>query len=302
MKPRLSIILVVYNMQRAALRAISSLLPDYQQNIHPDDYEILVVENGSTEPLDHQSVTEMGASIRYFYLDNPPSSPAFAINFAAQKARGDILCIMVDGAHMLTPGVLFRALEVFSLRDDPLVLAPAFFLGPGPQTETIYSGYNEEEEDRLLATINWRKSGYRLFEIGVPYRLDFNGFRPKYFWFIQQFESNCIFVKKSTFEAIRGCDERFDIPGGGLLIPDLYRRLCDLDSTQIFQLLGEASFHQVHGGISTNVPPDAQMEQWERYSEQYVSIRGKEFEVSLQPVEFYGHMPNKFAKKLMVTG
>jgi glycosyltransferase involved in cell wall biosynthesis len=302
MQPQLSIILIVHNMQRAAPRAIASLCAAYQSGIDSSRYEILVVENGSKDRLSATEIEEMAPNIRYFYLDSPPPSPAFAINFAAEKARGDTLCLMVDGAHMLTPGVLRHALEIFRAKSNPLVLAPAFFLGPGPQTETIYQGYNEEGEDKLLAGISWPENGYRLFEVGVPYRIEFEGVRPKLFWFVKQFESNCLFMRRDSFHAVNGCDERFDIPGGGMLIPDLYRRLCDQADAEIVQLVGEASFHQVHGGISTNVDPQSQAGQWERYSSQYEAIRGNEFVVSPKPVSYYGHMPNQHARKLMLTG
>ncbi|PCJ15711.1 MAG: hypothetical protein COB04_12680, partial [Gammaproteobacteria bacterium] len=44
---KLSIILIAYNMQRAAPRSIQSLLAPYQQGIDANDYEVLVIENGS---------------------------------------------------------------------------------------------------------------------------------------------------------------------------------------------------------------------------------------------------------------
>ena len=38
-------------MTREAPRTLRSLSPGYQQGIHPDDYEVIVVENGSSAPL-----------------------------------------------------------------------------------------------------------------------------------------------------------------------------------------------------------------------------------------------------------
>src|SRR5690606_7281715 len=117
--------------------------------------------------------------IRYFYLENPPPSPAYAINYAVKQARGDVICLMVDGAHMLTPGALSYGLDLFLSLANPVVLAPQFFLGHTTQTESIFEGYNEEKEDALLEEIGWPADGYRLFEIGVPYRLEPRGKRPK---------------------------------------------------------------------------------------------------------------------------
>ncbi len=299
---KLSIIIVVYDMQRAAPRSIQSLTTPYQQGIDAADYEIIVVENGSGSPLDADSVRAIAPNVRYFYLENPPPSPAYAINFGVGQSSGEVLAIMIDGAHMATPGVLRWGLVPFSYEPNPIVTAPRFFLGPESQVESVHKGYDEAEEDRLLQSIDWPSDGYRLYEIGVPYRYNFPNGPPKLFWFLPQFESNCLFVRRASFEAVGGCDERFDIPGGGCLMPDLYRELCEMDDSAIIQILGEASFHQVHGGISTSATREQQQEQWEVYTRQYEEIRGRPFEICHKDREFVGHMRNKIAAKLMLTG
>jgi glycosyltransferase involved in cell wall biosynthesis len=300
---RLSVVVIVYNMQRAAPRSLQALSSAYQLGVDPAEYEIIVVENGSPQPLDAAQTEALGPNFHYHYLADPPPSPAYAINYGVSRARGEVLAVMVDGAHILTPGVLRHALDMFAARRNPLVVTAPFFLGPGPQTQTIADGYSEMEEDRLLTSIDWPNAGYRLFEIGVPYRIvEDPETRPKLFWFVRQFESNCLFMRKTSFEAVGGCDERFDIPGGGMLLPDLYRQLCRLEDSEIIQLLGEASFHQIHGGVSTNTTAADQREKWNSYLVQYQSIRGEPFEVSKKPLQFYGHMPNRQASILMKTG
>lgn len=300
---RLSIILIAFDMQRAAPRSVQSLLMPYQQGIHANEYEVIVVENGSRHRLNAEQITALAPNVHYYYLDDPPPSPAYAINFGARQAQGEVLCIMVDGAHMLTPGVLAYGLDLFGMLANPIVMTPAFFLGPGPQMETVFQGYDEIAEDKLLDSINWPDNGYQLFSIGVPYRIDENPqTRPKLFWFVRQFESNCLFVRKQAFEAVGECNEQFDLPGGGLLLPDLCRELARLDDSVIVQLLGEASFHQVHGGISTNTTKQRQREKWESYLQQYEQIRGEPYVVTDKPLRYYGHMPNYHASKLMKTG
>ncbi len=300
---KLSVVIVVFDMPRAAPRAIESLMTPYQQGINALDYEVIVVENGSSQPLQEAQIAALGSNIRYFCLQDPPGSPAYAINFGVEQAQGEVLCIMVDGVHILTPGVLSYGLDLFTTLANPIVLTAPFFLGPGPQMETIFEGYDEATEDTLLAKIAWPNKGYRLFEIGVPYRIvEDPETRPKLFWFVRLFESNCLFVRKEAFKRIGGCDERFDLPGGGILLPDLYRQLSRLDDTDIVQLMGEASFHQIHGGISTNTSTELQREKWNSYLEQYQAIRGEPYEVTQKPIRYYGHMPNHQARKLMKTG
>lgn len=300
--PKLSIILVVYNMQRAAPRSIRSLLVPYQQDIDSDSYEVIVVENGSSEPLDKASIEAMSPNIHYYYLQDPPPSPAYAINYGVSRARGDVLAIMIDGAHMVSPGLLRWCLAPFSYEPNPVVTAPRFFLGHESQVESVHKGYDEQQEDALLESIEWENNGYGLFEISVPYRYDFEDGPPKLFWFVRQFESNCLFVRKSSYLAVGGCDERFDIPGGGCLMPDLYKELCEMDDARIVQVMGEASFHQVHGGISTSSTREQQKQQWAVYTQQYEQIRGKPFKVSQKYQHYIGHMPSRQARNLMFTG
>ena len=44
-------------------------------------------------------------------------------------------------------------------------------------------------------------------------------------------------------------------------------------------LLGEATFHQLHGGKSTNAPLENQHDNWNRWTSQYATIRGRPYEV-----------------------
>ena len=66
-----------------------------------------------------------------------------------------------------------------------------------------------------------------------------------------------------------GLDERFALPGGGLANHDLYRRACALDSIELVVLLGEATFHQYHGGVATS-----RRLSWDEMHEEYQAIRG----------------------------
>jgi hypothetical protein len=298
----LSIIMVAYNMPREVPRSVLSATVPYQRQVDGLDYEILVVENGSSEPLDQSELESIAPNVRYFRLDNPPPSPGYAVNFAVERARGEVLAIMLDGAHMLTPRVLFFGLSPFRYHSNPVVSTPPFFLGPGAQPDTVPQGYNAAQEDRLLRDIRWPEDGYRLFDIGVPYRYEFKDGPPKLYWFIPRFESNCLFARKASFEAIGGCDPRFDLPGGGCLLPDLCRELGEMPDAVPVQLLGEASFHQVHGGISTSASREGRQEQWARYTAQYQQIRGRPYHICRKPLEFVGHMPNKAARDLMLTG
>ena len=289
---KLSVIVIAYDMQREIPRTLQSLTRDYQQGVSDLDYEVLVMDNGSPQPMDSTTIAAFGDAFHYHYLQSPPPSPAHAMNRGAELARGDILCFMIDGAHLLTPGVFQHALASFRAFGEAVVLTRYFFLGPGHQNDTITQGYGQQEEDRLLKKINWPHDGYRLFEIGAPLR----GEADKITWFNKMAESNCLFLSKSLYRHIGGVDERFDIPGGGFVNLDLYKRAADYPASQPVLLIGEGSFHQVHGGTTTNVTPEERDARVAHYKAQYREIHGCDLEASTKHVHYLGHLPTPASK------
>lgn len=270
-RPRLSVIVIAHDMRREAMRTVCSLLPPYQHGITLDEYEILVIDNGSTAPLDASEIHALGPNVRYTFLEDAPPSPAHAINHGVAHTTGDLVAIVIDGACLLSPGVLsaaFLAARAFPL---PVVATRYFALGPGIQRETMLVGYDRVVEDRLIESIGWPADGYRLFEVASP--LTFSG--PHEHWFRAWFESNCLVLPRSVFERLDGFDERFDLPGGGLLNMDSFRRACELPDTQPVQLIGEGVFHQIHGGITSNVTDEDAAAKLRLYSSQYAALRAR---------------------------
>jgi glycosyltransferase involved in cell wall biosynthesis len=291
---KLSIIVVAYNMTREIPRTLQSLGKHYQLGCEQLDYEVLVIDNGSARPLNQQAVKSCGPHFSYHYLDNPPPSPAHALNFGASQSSGEILGFMIDGAHLLTPGVFKLALGAFAALHNPVVMTRYFFLGPKAQNESILEGYDQQAEDALLTGIDWPRAGYRLFEIGCP--LQGKGNLQKITWFNKMTESNALFLRRSTFDAIGGANEAFDIPGGGFLNMDMYREAVDLPGADPVQLIGEGSFHQYHGGTTTNVSPEERDNKVKQYEQQYHDIRGRDLAVSDKDVFYFGHLPTEHSK------
>jgi hypothetical protein len=56
-------------------------------------------------------------------------------------------------------------------------------------------------------------------------------------------------------EQVGGFDEKFVSAGGGLTNLDFFNRVNERNDINPVMLLGEATFHQFHGGTATNVPP-----------------------------------------------
>ena len=280
----LSVVVAAFNMRRAARRTLHSLSRSYQWGIDDLDYEVIVVENGSDpeQRLGEDLIRSFGTEFRYIDVgENASPSPAGAINrgIAASTARN--LALMIDGAHLLTPGVLHYAMEGLSTYEPAAVIAKHWYVGPGQQPATVAGGYDEELEDLLFAEIDWPTDGYRLFEIG-----QFIGSRD---WFDGDWESNCLFVPRSLVEQAGGMDESFSSPGGGFVNLDFYDRMVCSPGVNVVSMLGEATFHQVHGGTTTNVTEPSKLV--DSYRNEYAELRGRRFHVPLQRAHYVGKLP-----------
>jgi hypothetical protein len=263
---RLSVVVVAYNMARELPRTVLSLSPAMQQGIDSDDYEVIVVDNGSDPPA---AVDEAWGGARLMRIDDGQPSPASAINRALQVAEGDLVGVMIDGARLASPGLLAGALRASSLHRRPVISSLGFHLGPEVQMTSVAAGYDAHEEDRLLAGSGWESDGYRLFEISVFAGSSAHG------WFAPIAESNALFMAPALWDELGGYDERFVSPGGGLVNLDTYARACALPDSQLVLLLGEGTFHQVHGGVATNAPSHDR----QAFRDEYELVRGFEYQV-----------------------
>jgi glycosyltransferase involved in cell wall biosynthesis len=272
-KPKISVILVAYKMSREVPKTLASLAINYQQNIKEQDYEIILVENFSDDLLDSKALSEKYPNLRYFLNTINPSSPAYALNYALKKSRGLHIAFCIDGARMFSPGVLDGISKVASLYKNYVLAVHSFHLGYEVQNLSVPKGYNKEVEDKLLESVSWLDNGYRLFEISVFATSSSGG------WFSSIAESNCIVMPKKSALVLNGYCEDFITLGGGYANLDFYKRAQALSNHQLVYLLGEGTFHQVHGGVATNKPNPP----FNQYLAEYKRIRGKNYSISELP-------------------
>lgn len=284
---RLSVVVVVYDMAREAPRTLRSLSAACQTGVDPGSWEVVVIDNGSPQPLGASRVTALGENFRYHYIEDADPSPAGAVNLGVSMSRGELVGIMIDGARLASPGLLGWAQRALSLYRRAVVTCPSWHLGPKQQQLSVTEGYDKDEEDRLLDSIGWPGEGYRLFEIASLAATSARG------CFLPAIESNSLFLHRALFDRLGGYDTAFDLPGGGLVNLDFFKRAGSAAGDQVVTLFGEGSFHQLHGGVSTSTPLLDNRRNVEVWKQQYQRIRGTPWVAPRYQPVYLGELPSQ---------
>lgn len=277
---KLSIIVICHNMRREASRTLRSLSRALQIGIDGIEYQIIAIDNGSSQPLDSSEVRRLGSEITHVNLETSAVSPVGAVNLGAQIASGDYIAVIVDGARMASPGLIRTSLLATQLASEPFVFALSWHLGPKIQNISMLEGYDQAAEDDLLAGIAWPADGYRLFEISTIAPSSeggfMNGVPPECSWFC---------MKRTTFLEMGGFEPGFASPGGGLVNHDFRNRALQIPGITPIGVIGEGVFHQFHGGVATNVPLSEHP--WESFDTEYRRLRGSNFAPIPAPEPLY---------------
>ncbi len=283
--PVVSLVVIVYDMPAQAEITLRSLLPSYQIGANTRDYEVIVVENRSAHLLDQNFVRSLPDNFSYYLRDEDQPTPIHAIDFGAARARGDNICLMIDGARLLTPGVIRNIIRAHCAFEDVVVAVPGYHLGSELQQDAVGSGYSVEHEQAAMESIAWPKDGYRLFDIACLSGSCAGGI------YLPISESNCISMPRGLWDELGGCDKQFDLRGGGLVNLDLYKRACETPGVTHFILHGEGTFHQFHGGVTTGGQSREVREEFiATIMQQYEDIRGQAYESPQTDPVYFGEL------------
>jgi len=283
---RLSLVVVVHDMPSTAMRSLYSLSPAHQREIDADAYEVVVVENGSSRPLDAARVAALPGHFRYLPNPHPSPSPARAVNFGMAQATGEMVGLILDGARIATPRLLAFALRAASTHPRAVVTSVGWALGRGAHRPRGTAAAPEADAavDDVLRTAGWPDDGYRLFAHARP---DGSGHQlgPAQ-------ESPALFTTAALWRELGGFDERFTQPGGGLVALDFYARVIARADLEPILLVGEGTIHQPHGGISTDAPVGGELtRRMLAWREEYIAIRGHDLCYSDREVTYFGTLP-----------
>jgi hypothetical protein len=279
--PRLSVIVVVYRMRRQAMNTLFSLSTAYQREVSADEYEVIVLENGSDQNLDPAAVRALGDNFHYVLRDEARPTPVYAVNEGISMARAEHVCLMVDGARLLSPRVLALTLAALVINPASLVAIPGYHIGETDHRHSASTQYDEAVEAALLASIDWQADGYRLFEVSI-----FSGANP-HGLLHPLMESNCLTAPLRRLREFGGAHEGFQTPGGGAFNLDIYRGLALQQDLQLFVLPGEGSFHQYHGGVTTMEREDLD-QMLAAFRREYQAVRGEPYVAARREPTLFG--------------
>jgi glycosyltransferase involved in cell wall biosynthesis len=281
----LSIVVVFFNMRREAQRTLYSLTRAYQQKTDGISYEVIAIDNGSNQPLSKEYVESFGDNFRYIFFDASSPSPARALNHGVEIANGKLVTLCIDGARIFSPGIIHYASLSSKIYDNVFVYTLGMHIGTKPQNYLVEESYSQLDEDVLLDSVNWKQNGYLLFDISSLGLSGQQGF------FSRVSESNCITISQEDYEKIGGFDERFTSPGGGLVNLDFFNKVNENLDINPIMLLGEATFHQFHGGTATNV--SMKEHPWETMKDEYFQIKGAPYQLHYRNPIYFGSVHPK---------
>lgn len=291
-RPDVSIVIAFHNMRREAQRTLFALTTQFQRGVGAADYEVIVLDSNSSEPLDGRWVESLQSNFRYRYVESDLPTPNKAMNTGIAMARARLVCCMIDGARIPSPGMISAMLRASAAFGPAYVMTLGMHLGPKAQSDSVSDGYNQTVEDRLLTTVDWQSDGYELFRISAPAVSSRGGY-------LQPIaESNCFTAPKKILTEIGGFDEGFAEPGGGLVNLHIHNLLVMHPALTPVMLLGEATFHQFHGGVATNIPA-AQLP-FDRYCAEYERVTGRPFAKQWREPAYFGKVPDAARRFLRV--
>ena len=281
-RPKISIVVVFFNMRREAARTLFAFTTTYQRDVDEADYEVIVVDSNSSEPLDENWVESLQANFHYQYVKSNVPTPNKAMNWGIDHARGSHIVCVIDGARIPSPGIIAKMLQAQHSSSSVYAMTLGMHIGPKPQHYAVIDGYCQSVEDKIIDGIEWKNDGYQLFSVSSLAGSSRGGF------FNPIAESNCFMAPKAALTAMGGFDERFVSPGGGLINLHVHNQLIEHPKLNPVMLLGEATFHQFHGGVATNTP--VHLSPFKKFSEEYSRILGEPFHKAWKNPGYIGTM------------
>ncbi len=151
-----SVIIPAYNRQDHLRFCLEAL---FKQNLSPDSYEVIVVDDGSSDATAAVAERFPTKTIR-----TSNRGPGAARNVGIEAAKGDIL-IFLDADILVENDYLDQICQRFRLSNSLLLLGARRHLPPG-HTNAESGGYNLDSREKLL-----RRYSFCLSHLNCPWSL-----------------------------------------------------------------------------------------------------------------------------------
>ena len=140
---------------------LATLAPGYQRGVSAEDYEVIAVDAGSAAAARRGRGGKHRVPAPGCCEPRPRRLAAAAVNTRPGRPRGTRSPVSIDGARMMSPGIIAGMLAgLLRVFPDPVVATLAWHLGPKVQNESILEGYDQAAEDAGCSTR--RLAGRRL--------------------------------------------------------------------------------------------------------------------------------------------
>ncbi len=143
---KISIVIPTYNRKKVLKRCLQLL---FAQEFPSSEYEIILVDNGSTDGTD-KIVASLSSSCSFTYLVEPRRGPHIARNRGIKAARGEII-VFVDSDILTPPGFLMEHLKFHEIYGDKVIVS-----GPAVRTSNLMDDFSDiEKRKRKKKFFDW---------------------------------------------------------------------------------------------------------------------------------------------------
>ncbi|MFQ6066844.1 MAG: glycosyltransferase [bacterium] len=138
-----SVIIPTHNQKKILAKTLDYLMV---QDYPKDQYEIIVVDDGSTDGTQEMVKSKVGSKIGFRYLYQEQRGPHFARNLGIEKARGEII-IFVDSDIFTPPNFISEHVRFHQRFGDVVVSGPTVRTD---RLDNIFAGIGRKKAEKLL--------------------------------------------------------------------------------------------------------------------------------------------------------
>ena len=176
--PTVSVIIPTYNRKDLLRETLNSLA---QQTYPSDRFEVIVVDDGSTDGTEEIAAEAFPFTLRYFWQSN--QGDAAARNLGARQSQADIL-VFLDDDILVEPGYLTYLIQAHDMRQNKIVVGTwnLWLAETTPFSQTLHASLASDHtptitelpfRDVYSNNMSLRREAY--FKIGMMQGLDFSG-------------------------------------------------------------------------------------------------------------------------------